>query len=178
MWCFVSGRGSRASRWAVKDVIRTRMQITTSRIFVYAAFAATCMTVACATSAPTKTSSAPRAESIADAKPLPPPAAPDKVVIVVDHAWVKDSPDEVVQASQRKSLERLRALVAAGKTIPAAYEALGIPGAAWHIGDHEEYAYNVIPDAAHDLPDGALSPIIAGDGGLHLFKIYARKTLP
>ncbi len=91
---------------------------------------------------------------------------------------MKDSPDEATQASQRTSLERLRALVAAGKTIPAAYAALAIPGAAWHIGDHEEYAYNVIPDAAHDLPDGSLSPIIAGDGGLHLFKIYARKTLP
>jgi hypothetical protein len=53
-----------------------------------------------------------------------------------------------------------------------------LDGSLWHIGDHEEYPYDVIPPEAHDLPDGSLSPIIPGDGGLHLFKIYQRKKVP
>jgi hypothetical protein len=68
--------------------------------------------------------------------------------------------------------------VSGGATIPTAYQKLGGDAADWHIGDHEEYPYDVVPPAAHDLPPGSLSPIIPGDGGLHLFTIHARKAVP
>lgn len=100
---------------------------------------------------------------------------PVRVNLVVDHAWVKDAEDEKTRAADRALLEQLRSLVEAGSTIPEAFIQLHIDGAAWHIGDHEEYPYEVIPAEAHDLPPGSLSPIIPGDGGLHLFKIYERK---
>jgi hypothetical protein len=100
---------------------------------------------------------------------------PDRLNLVVDHAWVKDAQDEKTRAADRALLEQLRTLVEAGSTIPEAFIQLHIDGAAWHIGDHEEYPYEVIPPEAHDLPPGSLSPIIPGDGGLHLFKIYERK---
>ncbi len=98
-------------------------------------------------------------------------------VLVVDHAWVKDSEQAKQQGEQRAAMERLRALVMAGATIPASYEKIGADAANWHIGDHEEYPYEVIPAHAHDLPPGSLSPLIPGDGGLHLFKIHARKRV-
>ena len=101
-----------------------------------------------------------------------PPAVEE---ILLDHAWVKDAPNERDQAAQRMLLEKLRAKVAAGETLPTAWNALGADGTAWHIGDHESYPYEVIPAAARDLPAGALSPIIPGDGGLHLFKIHAHQ---
>jgi hypothetical protein len=105
------------------------------------------------------------------------PAATE--VLVVNHAWVKDASQPKTRAAERKSLEKLRALVAAGATIPAAYQQLAIPGANWHIGDHEEYPYDVVPAEAHDLPAGSLSAIIPGDGGLHLFTVIEHKrTLP
>ncbi len=100
---------------------------------------------------------------------------PVRVNLVVDHAWVKDTEDEKTRAADFALMERLRALVEAGSTIPEAFIQLHIDGSAWHIGDHEEYPYEVIPAEAHDLPPGSLSPIIPGDGGLHLFKIYERK---
>jgi hypothetical protein len=97
-------------------------------------------------------------------------------VLVVDHAWVKDG-KKATTAKQKKQLESLRALVVAGQALPEAFKTLpGVDGAAWHIGDHEEYSYGVVPAEAHDLPPGSVSPIVAGDGGQHLFKIYARKT--
>jgi hypothetical protein len=97
-------------------------------------------------------------------------------VLVVDHAWVKDAPKKAVTAKQKKQLEGLRALVVAGQTIPDAFKTLpDVDGAAWHIGDHEEYPYGVVPAEAHDLPAGSVSPVVPGDGGQHLFKIYARK---
>ncbi len=52
---------------------------------------------------------------------------------------------------------------------------LEIPGEAWHIGDHEEYPLSVLPETVRTLGVGALSSVIAGDGGLHLFKIHERK---
>jgi hypothetical protein len=100
---------------------------------------------------------------------------PLRVTLVVDHAWLKDAEDDKERAAGRALLVRLRTLVEAGATIPTAYTQLQVDGNAWHIGDHEEYPYQVIPAAAHDLPPGSLSPIIPGDGGLHLFKIYQRK---
>jgi hypothetical protein len=100
-------------------------------------------------------------------------------VLIVDHAWVKDAKKKATTAKQKKSLEDLRAEVVAGKTIPKAFETLpGVDGKAWHIGDHEEYPYAVVPAEAHDLAPGGISPIVAGDGGLHLFQIYSRKQTP
>jgi hypothetical protein len=98
-------------------------------------------------------------------------------VLVVDHAWVKDAPKKATTAKQKKQLESLRGLVVAGQTIPEAFKTLpGVDSAAWHIGDHEEYPYDVVPAEAHDLPAGSVSPVVAGDGGQHLFKIHAHKT--
>jgi hypothetical protein len=65
--------------------------------------------------------------------------------------------------------------VVEGATIPDAFTRTQLDGTLWHIGDHEEYTYEVIPAEAHDLPLGSISPIIPGDGGLHLFKIYGSK---
>ena len=96
-------------------------------------------------------------------------------MLLVDHAWVKDVKSKKAQAAQRAALERLRALVANGDTIPYAYLKLDISGAPWHIGDHEEYPYDVVAAQARDLPPGGLSPVIVGDGGLHLFKIIEHK---
>jgi len=101
--------------------------------------------------------------------------------LVVDHAWVKDAEAPKKRAAQRASMERLRSLCAAGDTIPAAFAKLtelGPTAAEWHIGDHEEYPYDVVPDEAHDLGAGTLSPIIPGNGGLHLFWIVERKGPP
>jgi hypothetical protein len=101
--------------------------------------------------------------------------------LIVDHAWVKDAAAPRKQAAQRAAMERLRSLCAAGDAIPAAFAKLtelGPAAADWHIGDHEEYAYDVVPDEAHDLPAGTLSPIIPGNGGLHLFRIIERKGAP
>jgi hypothetical protein len=98
-------------------------------------------------------------------------------VLVVDHAWVKDSETKKVQAAQRATIDRLRKLVAAGDTIPAGYTKLHVAGDAWHIGDHEEYSAEVLPPEARDLPAGSLSAVIAGNGGLHLFKILEHKQV-
>lgn len=108
---------------------------------------------------------------------VPAAGAPD--VLVVDHAWVKDAKKKSTTAKQKKSLEELRALVVAGQTIPKGFETLkGVDANAWHVGDHEEYPYTVVPAEARDLAPGGISPVVAGDGGLHLFQIYARKTTP
>jgi hypothetical protein len=98
-------------------------------------------------------------------------------VLVVDHAWVKDSETKKGQASQRAAIDRLRKLVAAGDTIPSGYAKLHVPGEAWHIGDHEEYSVEVVPPEARDLPAGTLSAVLAGNGGLHLFKIVEHKQV-
>jgi hypothetical protein len=50
-----------------------------------------------------------------------------------------------------------------------------LDGTPWHIGDHEEYMAETIPPEGRDLPAGSISPIIPGDGGLHLFTIHERK---
>lgn len=97
------------------------------------------------------------------------------VSLVVDHAWLKDADDEAARTAGRELMERLRGLVEAGTAIPLAYEQLHADGSLWHIGDHEEYPYDVVPDEARDLPAGSLSAMIPGDGGLHLFKVYQRK---
>jgi hypothetical protein len=116
----------------------------------------------------------------------PPPAAesaPAADTLIVDHAWVADvagsnATAKKKNAAQRKSMEELRARVLAGQALPEAFKTLpGLEngGAAWHVGDHEEYPYNVVPPEAHDLPAGGVSAVLPGDGGIHLFKIHGRK---
>lgn len=102
---------------------------------------------------------------------VPPPV----IVLVVNHAWVKDAPQAANRAVERAAMERLRGLVVAGDSIPNAYPKLGTDGAGWHVGDREEYPYEVVPAAARDLPAGSLSPLISGNGGLHLFTILERR---
>jgi len=108
------------------------------------------------------------------AKALGVKVPPMRAVLVVDHAWVKDAPDKKGRAAGMAQLKRMRALVKAGATIPQAYARLRVNGDYWHIGDHEEYPYDVLPVGVRDLQAGALSRIIPGDGGLHLFRIYQR----
>lgn len=102
-------------------------------------------------------------------------AAKPGIDLVVDHAWLKDAEDATGRATGREVLEKLRALAVKGATIPAAFARMQLDGTHWHIGDHEEYPFEAIPAEARDLPLGAISPIIPGDGGLHLFMIYAKK---
>lgn len=105
---------------------------------------------------------------------LPPP----RVYLILDHAWVKDAEDVEVRNTNRKLLEQLRKLVKKGATIPEGYKQLHADGSLWHIGDHEEYEYDIVSAGARDLPAGGLSTIIPGDGGLHLYKIHQRKSIP
>jgi hypothetical protein len=119
------------------------------------------------------------AAELALARKLSLDVPPDADLLVVDHAWVKDAKKASTTAKQKKSLEELRGLVVAGQTIPRAFERLkGVDGKAWHIGDHEEYPYGVVPPEAHDLQARGISPVVPGDGGLHLFQVYERKKTP
>ncbi|NVN92744.1 MAG: hypothetical protein HXX11_19410 [Desulfuromonadales bacterium] len=111
------------------------------------------------------------------AKALSLDVAAPRVLLVVDHAWLKDAEDEQERVDGRARMERLRAMVAAGATIPDAFARLQLDGTLWHIGDHEEYPADVIPPEARDLPPASLSGIISGDGGLHLFRIHQRKQI-
>ncbi len=117
------------------------------------------------------------AAELAVARKLALDVPPNAHVLLVNHAWVKDVKAKKAQAAQRAAIDRLRQLVAAGDTIPSGYPKLGISGTAWHIGDHEEYPYDVVPAEAHDLPPGGLSPVVPGDGGLHLFQIIDHKQV-
>jgi hypothetical protein len=105
---------------------------------------------------------------------IPPP----RETLIVDHAWVKNTNKKKEDAKQRASIDKLRTLVEAGATIPAVWPELKLKGDNWHIGDHEEYPADVVPAAAGSLQPGGLSPVIPGDGGLHLFKVYSRKQAP
>lgn len=100
---------------------------------------------------------------------------PTRVSLIVDHAWRKDAEIETEIMEGRAQITRLRELVAAGGTIPQAFAKMKLDGAMWHIGDHEEYPYEVIPEEARDLKPGTLSPLISADGGVHLFWIYQKK---
>ncbi|MFA7403933.1 MAG: hypothetical protein WC007_08065, partial [Pelobacteraceae bacterium] len=103
--------------------------------------------------------------------------AKPRIDLIVDHAWLKDAEDASERAAGRGALEKLRALAVEGATIPEAFARMQLDGSLWHIGDHEEYPYEAIPVEARDMPPGAISPIIPGDGGLHLFRIYEKKQL-
>lgn len=105
----------------------------------------------------------------AAAPPATPPAA-----LRVDHAWVKGADDP----GHRQAIAELRTRVVAGESMTAAWTALGEDGNVWHVAESETYEYAVIPAAARDLPVGGVSPVIPGDGGLHLFRILGREDAP
>lgn len=106
-------------------------------------------------------------------KALSLPVAPYLGDVVVDHAYLKPAKDEKGEQAGLALMERLRALVAAGATIPAAFKALSVDGSDWHIGDHEEYPAAVIPEEA---PVTGLSRVMADSDGYNLFWIHERKV--
>ena len=95
--------------------------------------------------------------------------------LVVDHAWVKDADTLLAQQERRRAMDQLRVNVGRGMTFEAAWVALRVAPEVWHIGEHETYPVAVIPVEARNLPVGTLSPVIPGDGGLHLFRILGRE---
>lgn len=99
-------------------------------------------------------------------------AAKPRTVLIVDHAWLKDAENEKERTAGRALIDKMRALVVTGTTIPQAFTRMNLDGNLWHIGDHEEYPAEVLPPEARDLALGSISPVIPGDGGLHLFRIY------
>ena len=115
----------------------------------------------------------PRAEAKAAASAVP--AGPTQ--LLVDHAWVKDAESPDAQAAQRKAMEALRAKIAAGGTFVAAWNELGVDGARWHVAKQEIYPADVLPEGVRSLPVGAISPILPGDGGMHLFRILGREAI-
>lgn len=95
--------------------------------------------------------------------------------LVVDHAYIKLPADEKGQKEGLALMEKLRAMVEAGATIPEAYNKLQVDGSSWHIGDHEEYPVTAMPDEVRSLPPGGLSSIQTFGEGYNLFRIYERK---
>lgn len=106
----------------------------------------------------------------ADVAPLG--AAP--TALRVDHAWVKDG----ANPAHEQAIAALRTRVVAGESMTEAWTALGEDGNVWHVAESETYEYAVLPEQARDLPPGTVSPVIPGDGGLHLFRILARESAP
>lgn len=101
------------------------------------------------------------------------PAGP--MDIHVDHAWVKDASTPTEQVVHRKTMEALREKIEAGGAFIASWNTLGADGTYWHVAEKETDSADVIPEAARNLPIGSLSPIVPGDGGLHLFRILGRE---
>lgn len=112
---------------------------------------------------------------IAVARALGIEAAMPRTVLIVDHAWLRVGKSEKEHIAGRALIEQMRTLVAAGATIPQAFVDMSLDSNLWHIGDHEEYPFEVIPPEARDLAPGSISPVISGDGGLHLFRIYENR---
>ena len=115
----------------------------------------------------------PRAEAKSAGSAVP--AGPTQ--LLVDHAWVKDADTPSALDAQRKAMEALRAKVVAGGAFVAAWNELGVDGTRWHVAEQETYPADVLPEGAQSLPVGAVSPILPGDGGLHLFRILGREAI-
>jgi hypothetical protein len=109
----------------------------------------------------------------ADQAAAPTPAAPP-AALRVDHAWVKGADDP----GHAEAIAALRTRVVAGERITEAWAALELDGNVWHVAEGETYEYAILPAAARDLAPGTVSPVIPGDGGLHLFRILARESAP
>lgn len=108
-------------------------------------------------------------------KALPLPIQPYIGELVVDHAYLKVSGDEKERQAGLALMERLRVMVVAGATIPAAFNQMQVDGSNWHIGDHEEYPASALPEETRQLPPGGLSSVLAGSDGYNLFMVYERK---
>ena len=93
----------------------------------------------------------------------------------VDHAWVKNADSAEEKAAQRKLMETLREKIEEGGTFVASWNTLSADGTYWHVAENETYAADVLPEGARNLDIGTLSPILPGDGGLHLFRILGRE---
>lgn len=104
---------------------------------------------------------------------LPVPEA--SVQLVVDHAWVKDAKKPAAQNKQKADIEKLRVKVTEGQPLGDAWRGMKLPPTNWHVGDHETYGTDVLPAEAKTLKANDVSVVMAGDGGLHLFKVYERK---
>jgi len=113
--------------------------------------------------------------------PSPPaggaPAAVDTMALElpatlqVDHAWVQDATDPAEQRARRAAMEALRERVERGGAFNESWNALGLDGTPWHVAENESYPSDVLPAETRALPVGTLSPIVPGNGGLHLFRI-------
>jgi hypothetical protein len=101
---------------------------------------------------------------------------PVPVRMLVDHAWVRDAATPGGRAEQRRQMERLRLMVLSGQPVADAWDALGVDGRDWHVGEQETYPVDVIPEAARSLAPGSVSAVIPGDGGLHLFRVFGRAS--
>jgi hypothetical protein len=126
--------------------------------------------VACGTSPAQRTGQTPSPDVPVEAEVVRHPTD-----LRLDHAWVQDAADATEQAARRAAMERLRSAVERGASFDAAWKALGVAPGPWHVGEGETYPYDVLPEGARDLPVGSLSPILPGNGGLHLFRILARE---
>jgi hypothetical protein len=93
----------------------------------------------------------------------------------VDHAWVKNAESASRQSAQRDAMENLRTKVSSGASFLKSWKALGVDGKNWHVAEGEVYPYAVVHEDARDLPEGSVSDILPGEGGLHLFRIVARE---
>jgi hypothetical protein len=136
--------------------------------FVFALFIAGCAAQTPAPDAPPP----PEPQPVPEQAPADAPAA---LNLRVDHVWVKDaeSPDE--QGMQQQALKKLREKIVAGGGFVTSWNELGVDGTNWHVAEQESYPGDVLPEPVRALPDGAISPIIPGDGGLHLFRVIARE---
>jgi hypothetical protein len=116
----------------------------------------------------------PRAEPVAASVAAAVPAEPTE--LQVDHAWVKDADTAGERTVQRQAMEALRAKVVAGGAFLDSWNQLELNGTLWHVAERETYASDVLPAGARNLPVGSISPILPGDGGLHLFRILGREA--
>lgn len=133
------------------------------------------LVAACGPKAPPAPEPIPDKADQARLKPAPvAPLAVPPAALRVDHAWVKDGDDP----AHRQAIAALRTRVVAGESMTEAWTALGQDGNVWHVAESETYEYAVLPAAARDLAPGTVSPVIPGDGGLHLFRILAHETTP
>ncbi len=105
-------------------------------------------------------------------------APPVTGFVRVDHAWVKDAPNAAGQAKRRAEIDALRTKVIAGSGFVVAWESLGANGEVWHVAEGETYDAEVIPADVRGLAPGQVSSVIAGDGGLHLFRYLGPADAP
>ena len=110
-------------------------------------------------------------------EPAPPEESPAPANLLVDHAWARDADAAQQQAAQVAAMAALRERVVAGGGFNASWNALNLDGANWHVAEGETYPSDVLPAEVRNLPAGTITPVVPGDGGLHLFRIIRREPL-